>query len=287
LDATAGSTIYIDLGESGAPLVVTEALSVPPGVNIEGHGIDRTIIEYNGAGGAATDGVFVLADGSSTHSVSNKIEKLTIREGADCDGVSAIIGGDYNATVLDHLKILTTFDCVRQTSSAAGTMTVENSRIVSSSGAAVRLSGAAHTGFVVGDHPYTKGATAVILGNGARCTMEGLAETSGSYVFDVDGVGSLLSAAGCNFDLSLVRTTNSGVIRTEENVADCLLDRTAGVETNWSLRKWFRVMGSILAGKSSGVASGSPVYRDLNDTKNRVSGTASDGDRSSVTYDGT
>jgi hypothetical protein len=61
---------------------------------------------------------------------------------------------------------------------------------------------------------------------------------------------------------------------------DPVLDGVASVETNLSLRGWFRLAGSILFGKSSGVDSGSPIYRDFNDSKNRVASTASSGNRS-------
>jgi hypothetical protein len=70
-----------------------------------------------------------------------------------------------------------------------------------------------------------------------------------------------------------------------EEAAEVLLDRPNAVETGWSLRGFFRVIGAVLAGKSSGADTGSPVYRDLTDNKNRVMANASNGNRSSVTYD--
>lgn len=42
-------------------------------------------------------------------------------------------------------------------------------------------------------------------------------------------------------------------------------------------------IASAVLGKSSGVAAGSPVYRNLGDSANAVAATASDGDRSAVT----
>src|SRR6478736_5685091 len=68
--------------------------------------------------------------------------------------------------------------------------------------------------------------------------------------------------------------------------ADNLLDRTAGVETGYTPRQAFRIMLSALAGKSSG-HPGSPVYRDVGDTKNRISATTSSGNRTAVTLDAT
>jgi hypothetical protein len=60
-----------------------------------------------------------------------------------------------------------------------------------------------------------------------------------------------------------------------------LLDLAAGVETNVTLRQFFRLASSVLFGKASGLAGTTAVYRDFNDTKNRISATVdADGNRS-------
>lgn len=270
-----GDTVYLNIGDSGKPFYLTAPLIVPPGVNVEGRGIDRTTIVCN-FGTTEADAAFVCSG-------NNKIENLTIKEGTGT--VTGILCTDPTTLVVDHCKILTTYDCVRHEASTADTLNVENSRLVSSSGKAVMLTGAAHTCFIGGIHPYTKGVVAVQVEDGSRCTVEGLAETSGSYVFVADG--GYIFAAGCNFDIDKVSEANGGVVRTEENVAEVLLDRPNGVETGWSLRGWLRVIGALIGGRSSGVAAGSPVYRDLTNTKDRVTGTATNGDRTAVTYDQT
>lgn len=69
--------------------------------------------------------------------------------------------------------------------------------------------------------------------------------------------------------------------------ADALLDRADGVETSFTARKALRLMLAALAGKSSGLNSGSPVFRDVNDSKNRISATSdASGNRSTVSLDG-
>lgn len=64
--------------------------------------------------------------------------------------------------------------------------------------------------------------------------------------------------------------------------ADALLDRANGVETGYTVRQTMRIMSAVLGGKSSG-HPGSPVYRNLSDSADRVSATVSSGNRSAVT----
>lgn len=77
-----------------------------------------------------------------------------------------------------------------------------------------------------------------------------------------------------------------GDIPTANQNADALLDRANGVETGMTPRQTLRLASSVLLGKSSG-HPGSPVYRDVNDTKNRVVATVASGNRSVVTLDPT
>jgi hypothetical protein len=69
-------------------------------------------------------------------------------------------------------------------------------------------------------------------------------------------------------------------------IADGLLDRTAGVETNFTVRQALRVILAALAGKVSGGGTASVVIRDTNDSKDRISATVDvDGNRTAVSYD--
>lgn len=73
-------------------------------------------------------------------------------------------------------------------------------------------------------------------------------------------------------------------------IADATLDRSNGIETGYTLRQAQRIILSAVAGESSGHTSGasSPVYRDVNDTKNRITASCdADGNRTSVTLDAT
>jgi hypothetical protein len=71
------------------------------------------------------------------------------------------------------------------------------------------------------------------------------------------------------------------------STADALLDRTAGVETNRTLRQSLRLMLAALVGKASGLATATATFRDTNDTKDRIVATVdTNGNRSAVTLDG-
>ncbi len=60
----------------------------------------------------------------------------------------------------------------------------------------------------------------------------------------------------------------------------------SNVEGTMTLRQALRVVLAVLAGKASGAPNGPLVYRDVFDTKNRVSGAVdTDGNRTSVTID--
>jgi hypothetical protein len=72
---------------------------------------------------------------------------------------------------------------------------------------------------------------------------------------------------------------------TAQNNADAVLD--TATEGTWTMRKILRIVMAAFGGKSSGGGTGSEVYRDVGDTKPRISVTTSNvGNRSAVTLDG-
>jgi hypothetical protein len=74
---------------------------------------------------------------------------------------------------------------------------------------------------------------------------------------------------------------------TVAEVAAGLLDLTDGVETSWTVRGALRIFLATLAGKSAGAGTGTLTYRDMADSKNRISATISSGNRTAVTRDAT
>lgn len=71
-------------------------------------------------------------------------------------------------------------------------------------------------------------------------------------------------------------------------VLDEVVDANAGANAN-SLRENINIIASVLAGKSSGGGTGTIVFKDLGDTKNRISATVdANGNRTAIgTQDGT
>ena len=68
--------------------------------------------------------------------------------------------------------------------------------------------------------------------------------------------------------------------------ADALLDRVDGVETGYTVREVLRIVSAVLGGKASGMGTTTAIFRDLNDTTNRVQATVDgDGNRSTVVLD--
>lgn len=82
-----------------------------------------------------------------------------------------------------------------------------------------------------------------------------------------------------------VLLTTVGPGSSATNIA--LLVLTSAIDSTYNLKQYIEAIGSAVAGKSSGVAAGSPVFRNLADARNVVSGTASSGDRTVSTINPT
>lgn len=68
-------------------------------------------------------------------------------------------------------------------------------------------------------------------------------------------------------------------------LADALLDRATAIE-GYTPRQLLRLFAAVLVGKASGLDTATAVYRDVADTKDRVTATVTaDGNRSAVTLD--
>lgn len=78
---------------------------------------------------------------------------------------------------------------------------------------------------------------------------------------------------------------NSSIFQYVSGIPDDIFDAPDAVETGLTLRQWLRLMAAANLGKVSGFSTGSPVYRDVNDTKNRITATTTADGRSAVTFD--
>ena len=75
-------------------------------------------------------------------------------------------------------------------------------------------------------------------------------------------------------------------IHTAENQIDDLLRLDSTVEGTHTIAQFIRLMGSVLLGKLSGGGTGTEVFRDIDDTKDRVTATVDqDGNRTAITLD--
>lgn len=120
--------------------------------------------------------------------------------------------------------------------------------------------------------------TTVNLSGTTISTSQAVASVSGS-VGSVAGnvVGSVGGSVG-----SVAGSVGSVTDKTGFKLASDGLD-TVVIETGCNARQAISVIAAAAAGASSGVAAGSPVYKGVGVATTRISATASDGDRSSVT----
>lgn len=93
---------------------------------------------------------------------------------------------------------------------------------------------------------------------------------------DVDTIGDLV-----------VRGTSTGCDDAERLLEVGLAPMNEVVESNFTLASTLRLLSSMLHGKVSGAGTGTEVFRDLNDTKDRVTVTVAANNRTAVTRDPT
>jgi hypothetical protein len=134
---------------------------------------------------------------------------------------------------------------------------------------------------------YASGGIKEVAGGRYRLDVPDAAWATAGTVIEIFAEGTNKHFIVPPTDVQFVKSVDSSgnAIPTANANADALLDRTDGVETNWTLRKALRIVLAVLSGKSSG---GGSVYRDTNDSKNRISSTLdSSGNRTAVTRDAT
>ena len=125
---------------------------------------------------------------------------------------------------------------------------------------------------------FASGATAIQFTVPAAL-LGAVADLTGTATLTVSPTGTL-TAIG-----HMSGTTEDTGALTAPNVATAVWQYI--IESGYSAEEIVRIIASVTAGKSSG-GPGSPVFRDLGDTKDRVTGTAdADGNRSAATYDTT
>lgn len=114
----------------------------------------------------------------------------------------------------------------------------------------------------------TAGSYGQLLKDDINATISSRAIPGDAMDIIVDGIDSVSVAA-------------SGA----QEIADALLDRAAAIE-GFTPRQLARLMSAVLFGKSDGFPLGPVHYRDVADTKNRVTASALLGNRTAVALDG-
>lgn len=152
----------------------------------------------------------------------------------------------------------------------------------------------------VDDYTPITGAAASFVAADIQVSKNGGTETDSAGTVSEIGGGEYYyeaTAAELNTEGFLVlRMVYSGARRKTIEVevksyveeAAALLDLAAGVETSRTVREALRLILSACVGKSSGADVLAPVFRDSNDSKNRITATSDlYGNRLTVTLDDT
>lgn len=277
LEATAGTPVYLSSPER--PFEITAAVSLPDKIDVHGHK-NKTKVIFTGSGGADTTGFFSVT-------ARSLIEDIWLDDQTSGGVSGVVVPSGAGRVVLDHVVATIDFDGLHCSSSTASVATVENCRFVAGQHGAY-FAGAAHLGYYVGEHPYVSGSTSgIYAAAGTKVKAAHGIITGTTDDLYATGSGTVIYATESNYDSTNTTEASSGQIYAYEQVADTILD--SAIETNWSLRKIIRLVASLMFGKSSGYTSGSgtAVYRDIGDTKARVTGVVdSSGNRTSMTLDG-
>jgi hypothetical protein len=125
-------------------------------------------------------------------------------------------------------------------------------------------------------------------------TVTNLTNAAGAGVFTSTMKTSLATQGAADLDIALAGHITAGTVgramsdagggASPATIATAVGDEI--MEGGITLRQAMRVMLAVLAGKSSGMNTSAPIFRDTLDTKNRVSGTIDlNGNRTAVTLD--
>ena len=132
------------------------------------------------------------------------------------------------------------------------------------------------------------GLTAINLPNQTMDIVGNITGNLSGSVGSVTGAVGSVAAGGITAASIATGAIDADAIAADaaNEIADALLDRTAGVETGVTPRQWFRLAAAALFGKASGMSTTTAVFRDTTDTTNRITATVdASGNRSSVTLD--
>jgi hypothetical protein len=110
-------------------------------------------------------------------------------------------------------------------------------------------------------------------------------DTVGDFLVVVDKTGVAKSASTVQVVPYDPYSTTAVGILTPSALTAAILDEANTVRTGYSLRRLFRIIGSVLGGRLSGAKTGVETFRSLDDTTNEVTVTTdASGNRTAVTH---
>ncbi len=233
-----------------------------------------TVVDGIATAVATVDGKVVNLDGDVA-AVAGQVTNLDADVAAvagQVTTVDTVVDGIATAVATVDGKVVNLDGDV---AAVAGQVTTLDGKVVNLDGDVAAVAGQVTTVDTVVDGI----ATAVATVDGKVVNLDGDVAAVAGQITTVDGKLPAALVGG---------KMNSALDATERDAAAAaLLDLAHGIETNQTLRKAMRYLLAVLVGKSSGAGADAPVFRDINDMKNRVSGTLdADGNRTSVTVDG-
>ena len=137
---------------------------------------------------------------------------------------------------------------------------------------------------LVGSGDITSGALNAVLPaiaelSGSGDVTSATLQAIGELLATLAGTGSVENTLTATGTLA-AEITVTGELLTTANIADSVWSALA--EGNFTYAQCLQIIAAACGGKSSDTGQ---AFRDLSDTKDRIAGTVSAGDRTSVTYD--
>lgn len=143
--------------------------------------------------------------------------------------------------------------------------------------------------WAVGSRTITGGTITTYTGNTPQTGDAYAIVNSGTH--GNAALKTLIETVDTVVDSILADTGTDGVVlssATQQSIATALLDLSNGVEMSYTLRQALRLILSSAAAKLSGAGTNTVVFRDIGDTKDRITaGVDGDGNRLSVSVDAT
>lgn len=258
-DTTSGQTITVASGAVSSVTTVTG--------------------NVNGSVGSVTGNV-AGSVASVTGNVAGSVASVTGNVGGNVTGsVGSIAAGGITAASFAAGAITAAKFAANALDAVWSTAT----RLLTAGTNIVLAKGTGITGFNDLDAPGVRAAIGMASANldtqlATFATAANLTVVNNNVLATYNRIGAPVSAT--------ISTDLQAIAASITSTPTSILDAPNGIETGVTLRKGLRAMLSVLNGKVSGLGTPNPVFRDFNDTKDRISPTVDQwGNRSAITSD--